>query len=44
MDDDYVLDVSQGNSNKYQMILYKKNNGKNQQFYIRSAGNGKYQI
>lgn len=37
-DDDYVLDVSQGNKDKYQMILYKKNNGKNQLFYIKSAG------
>jgi|694.fasta_scaffold92519_1 hypothetical protein len=46
LDDDYALDVSQGNdSSKYKIILWKKHGEKNQRFRIKPvAGTSKYQI
>lgn len=44
LDNDKILDISQGNDNtKYKLILWTRNNGNNQKFRFREVG-GKYQI
>jgi len=45
LDDDLVLDISQGkDSSRSQAILWKINKKKNQVFRFREAGTGRYQI
>ena len=45
LDDDYCLDVSQGNDGtKFKMLLWKKHGEKNQRFRFKQVNGTKYQI